>query len=297
MTENRLYDMPMFPKDETANFHEGDILLFNTCADNCFPSKYVGRYHIHILCYSGKAQFTMSERNFLIKENDFVPWTIDSEITDVLYSPDFNADFLLVSHNFLIENNPQTAWATKGYIYIKSNPVFSLEQTDLKLLQADFSRFREQLCGNTHIFRREILGRQMQIFLFDLWNIYANEINRQEQLSNISANLFSCFLDLVRQRVTENREVGFYANLLCVTPKYLSEVVRKGSGKSVSYWINGYAMQEIVTMLKNSDITLSEISDRMNFYSQSHFSRFVKKMLGVSPSEYRSELDKKHNKI
>ncbi|WP_353936351.1 helix-turn-helix domain-containing protein [uncultured Bacteroides sp.] len=137
----------------------------------------------------------------------------------------------------------------------------------------------------------------MQIFLFDLWNIYANEINRQEQLSNISANLFSCFLDLVRQRVTENREVGFYANLLCVTPKYLSEVVRKGSGKSVSYWINGYAMQEIVTMLKNSDITLSEISDRMNFYSQSHFSRFVKKMLGVSPSEYRSELDKKRNKI
>lgn len=297
MTESRLYDISMFPKDETAIFHEGDILLFNTRADNCFPSEYVGRYHIHILCYSGKAQFTMSERNFLIKENDFVPWTIDSEITDVLYSPDFNADFLLVSRNFLIENNPQTAWATKGYIYIKSNPVFRLEQTDLKLLQADFSRFREQLCGNTHIFRREILGRQMQIFLFDLWNIYANEINRQEQLSNLSANLFSRFLDLVRQRVTENREVGFYANLLCVTPKYLSEVVRKGSGKSASYWINGYASQEIVSMLKSPDMTLSEISDRMNFYSQSHFSRFVKKMLGVSPSEYRNELDKRRNKI
>ncbi|MDE6452413.1 MAG: helix-turn-helix domain-containing protein, partial [Odoribacter sp.] len=68
-------------------------------------------------------------------------------------------------------------------------------------------------------------------------------------------------------------------------------------GKSASYWINGYASQEIVSMLKSPDMTLSEISDSMNFYSQSHFSRFVKKMLGVSPSEYRSELDKRRNKI
>lgn len=287
----------MFPKEETAIFYEGDVMLFNTRVDNCFPSEYAGRYHIYVLCYSGKAQFTISKHNYLIKENDFVLWTIDSEISDVLYSPDFNADYLLVTRNFFIENNPQTAWATKSYIYIKSSPVFSLEWKDFELLQADFSRFREQLSGNTHLFRREILGRQMQIFLFDLWNIYANEINRQEQLSNISANLFSHFLDMVRQYVTKNREVRFYANLLCVTPKYLSEVIRKGSGKSALYWINGYATQEIVSMLKSPDMTLSDISDHMNFYSQSHFSRFVKKMLGVSPSEYRNELNKRRNRI
>lgn len=296
MEKQSAFVFPEIPGHEANSFHEGDILLFNTLADMNMPSDYVGRYHIHILCKGGRAQFRMSERTFEIKENDFVIWQIGSEIYDALYSADFDADFLLVSKMFLVENNPEKVWATKGYVYIKQNPVFPLEADELLLIDSDFHRFREQLAGRLHIFRKEILGRQLQIFLFDLWNIYAREINKQEQLSNLSAGLFHRFMDLLRQYSAENREVAFYAEKLCVTPKYLSEVVVKGSGKPASYWINGYATQEIVSLLKNPDITLTEISDRMNFYNQSHFSRFVKRMLGVSPSEYRNELENREKR-
>lgn len=258
-----------------------------------FPSDYVGKYHIHILCQSGQCKFKIAEKQFSFRAGDFVAWTIDTEVTEAVYTPDFNAEILLVSRNFLLENNPQSTWATKGYLYIKEEPVFHLTSDDMDILRVDFRRFKAQLEKTDHLFRREILGKLIQIFLYNLWNIYATELNRLSSINNTSANLFARFLDLVRQRCTVDREVTYYADQLCVTPKYLSEIVRRASGKPASYWISGYAVQEIVALLKRQDVTITEISNMMNFYSPSHFSRYVKNVLGVSPTEYRENLERK----
>lgn len=278
---------------EAGKYHEGDVLLFNTLRDKCKPSDFVGQYHIHILCHTGNASFSMAEHTFDITSGCLVIWQMGVYIDDADYSPDFDADFLLVSRIFLIENNPDTVWATKGYVYIKTHPVFALTEKDMSVCMADFQRFREQLKNKEHLFRREILGKQMQIFLYDLWNIYAKAIDNQQRLSNVQGNLFNRFMDLVRQYSMQNREVAFYAGKLCVTPKYLSQVSRESSGYPASHWINGYATQEIVALLRNPDLTIAEISDRMNFYTTSHFSRYVKNMLGVSPTEYRNKMEKR----
>lgn len=270
-------------------FREDDIILFNTQTDHCLLSDYRGKYHVHILCHAGKAQFSLMEKRYVMEAGDWAIWQIGSDIYDTDYSSDFDADILLVERNFLIENNPEVAWATKGYVFVKENPVFRLDEKGKRLLQTDFDLIRQRL-SESNIFRREILGRTLQIFLFDLWNVYEEAINRQEELSNLSASIFHRFMDLVRQYSSSEREVAFYADKLCVSAKYLSEVVKKGSGKPASYWINGYAAQEIVSLLKKPDMTLSEISDRLNFYNPAHFTRFVRKMLGVSPSEYRRKL-------
>lgn len=270
-------------------FREDDIILFNTQTDHCLLSDYRGKYHVHILCHAGKAQFSLMEKRYVMEARDWAIWQIGSDIYDTDYSSDFDADILLVERNFLIENNPEVVWATKAYVFIKENPVFRLDEKERRLLQTDFDLIRQRL-SESNIFRREILGRTLQIFLFDLWNVYEEAINRQEELSNLSASIFHRFMDLVRQYSSSEREVAFYADKLCVSAKYLSEVVKKGSGKPASYWINGYATQEIVSLLKKPDMTLSEISDRLNFYNPAHFTRFVRKMLGVSPSEYRRKL-------
>ena len=189
-------------------YHEGDVIVINTVKDKYLPSEFIGKYHIHILCNEGKMQFLMSDRVFTVYKGDFAVWTIDATVNEPLYSPDFDADILLVSRNFLLENNPQSTWATKGYLYVKDNPVFSLSQDEHTLLRSDFMRFKEQLARTNHIFRKEILGKLMQIFLYDLWDVYSTEINRQKSLNTNTANLFSRFLDLVRQKISDSREVA-----------------------------------------------------------------------------------------
>lgn len=265
------------------------VLLYNTSADGCFPSDFIGKYHVHILCTRGMMQFDFANQTFQLRENDFAIWQLGSEINNVLYSTDLEADFLLVERQFLLEYNPETMWATKAYVYIKRNPLFHLDEQEMELVKADFHSLRQRNDFESHLFYKEILGRELQIFLFDLWHIYERELKKQEGLSNTSAGLFNRFMDLVRQYSMENREVNFYSDKLCVTPKYLSEVIRRGSGFPASYWINAFAAQEIVRLLKTTDMPIQDICNKMHFYNLSHFSRFTKRMLGMSPTAYREK--------
>ena len=222
---------------------------------------------------------------------DWIIWQMSSKISDALYSSDFNADFLLVDRDFLLEYNPEKVWASKAFVFIKKNPVFHLDERGKTMIEYNFIQFKRRI-KEPHLFQKELLGKQLQIFLLDLWEIYKNAMENIQQADNGSALLFTRFMNLLPEYSKTEREVAFYADKLCVSSKYLSELVKKGSGHPASYWINGYAMQEVLALLKRGDLTFSEISDQMNFYNPAHFTRFVKKQTGDSPSELKMKVIK-----
>lgn len=266
------------------------IMLYNTTESHKLPSDFLGLYHIHILCHAGKAQFSFMGNTYTMEAGDWVIWQMSSRISDALYSSDFNADFLLVDKDFLLEYNPEKIWASKAFVFIKKNPVFQLDERGKAMIEHIFIQIKRRI-EEPHLFQKEILGRQLQIFLLDLWEIYKNAMENIQQTDNSSALLFTRFMNLLPEYSKTEREVAFYADKLCVSAKYLSEVVKKSSGHPASYWINGYAMQEILAYLKRSNLTFAEISNRMNFYNPAHFTRFVKKQTGDSPSELKIKLN------
>ena len=266
------------------------IMLYNTTESHKLPSDFLGRYHIHILCHAGKAQFSFMGNTYTMETGDWIIWQMSSRISDALYSSDFNADFLLVDKDFLLEYNPEKVWASKAFVFIKKNPVFHIDERGKAMIEHNFIQIKRRI-AEAHLFQKEILGRQLQIFLLDLWEIYKNAMENIQQTDNSSALLFTRFMNLLPEHSKTEREVAFYADKLCVSAKYLSEVVKKSSGHPASYWINGYAMQEILAYLKRSDLTLAEISNKMNFYNPAHFTRFVKKQTGESPSELKIKIN------
>ena len=272
---------------------DNSIMLYSTAESHKMPSDFLGRYHIHILCHAGKAQFSFMGNTYTMEEGDWVIWQMSSQIADALYSSDFKATFLLVSKDFLLEYNPEKVWASKAFVFIKKNPVFRLDDKGKAMIEYNFIQIKRRI-AEPHLFQKEILGRQLQIFLLDLWEIYKNAMENIPPTDNSSALLFTRFMNMLPSSKTE-REVGFYADKLCVSAKYLSEVVKKSSGHPASYWINGYAMQEILSLLKRPDLTFAEISNQMNFYNPAHFTRFVTKQTGFSPTELRLK-QKQENK-
>ena len=266
------------------------IMLYNTTESHKYPSDFLGQYHIHILCHAGKAQFSFMGMTFTMEEGDWTIWQMSSQISDTLYSSDFKADFLLVDKDFLLEYNPEKIWASKAFVFIKKNPVFHLEERGKAMIEHNFIQIKRRI-AEPHLFQKEILGRQLQIFLFDLWEIYKNAMENIQQTDDGSALLFTRFMNLLPEFSKTEREVTFYAYKLCVSAKYLSEVVKKSSGHPASYWINGYALQEILVLLKRPDLTFAEISNQMNFYNPAHFTRFVKKQTSVSPSELKRKIN------
>ena len=128
----------------------------------------------------------------------------------------------------------------------------------------------------------------MQIFIYDLWTFCLHGLSQMDTTDN-TARIFLRFLALAQQYAGTEREVAYYADILCITPKYLSQLSRTITGLPASQWIQFYASFELVSLLNDTTKTLTEVSDLMHFENVSHFSRHVKKTLGKSPSEYRNK--------
>ena len=97
----------------------------------------------------------------------------------------------------------------------------------------------------------------------------------------------SRFLDLLYAHHKRERSVAFYAGELCMTPKYLSRIVREVTGRSALESIEDYVVTEAKAMLNSTSMTVQQISDGLNFPSQSVFGKYFKRVTGMSPKEYR----------
>ncbi len=102
-------------------------------------------------------------------------------------------------------------------------------------------------------------------------------------------SLFNQFLTLLRQQEVKRRNVSFYANLMNITPKYLSSISRKVSGKSPMRWITENVMQDCYSMLYETNLSMKEIADRLGFPNASCFGQFFKEQSGMTPGEFRNK--------
>jgi AraC-like DNA-binding protein len=117
-------------------------------------------------------------------------------------------------------------------------------------------------------------------------NIKDSTFQQHQRPETKMEELFTSFYNLVLLHHRESHEVGFYADKLCLTPKYLSTVIKASTGKTAYEWINDYVILEAKALLK-SDMTVQQISDSLSFPNQSFFGQSFKRHTGMSPSEYR----------
>lgn len=268
-----------------------DLIVLDKLDLGQIPSDYLDHYFTHILCQGGRGQFQLGNKTYQIVQNDIAIWLPSAKVTDLLFTPDFEATILLVSYKTMSMNNPDTVWGIKGYLFSKENPVVSLSEEDKARCYTNFMLLKEKDENTRHRFKKEILNCQIQLFIMDMWDIFSNEIERRLTSHQQRGSVFERFLLLVQEHCMEHRELDFYSGKLFITSKYLTELCKKNSGKTATEWIQNYTTQRIIILLKNKNLTFTEIADRLHFSSQSFFSRYVRQELGVSPSEYRQRLE------
>ena len=100
---------------------------------------------------------------------------------------------------------------------------------------------------------------------------------------------FNQFMSELTKHYMQERSVGFYAGQLHLTPKYLTTLIKRISGLSVSEWIDNYVIIEAKTLLKYSHMSIQEIAYYLNFPNQSFFGSYFKRNTGMSPSQYKAQ--------
>ena len=142
----------------------------------------------------------------------------------------------------------------------------------------------------TNCFRVKIFKNNIQSFLLDVYDKTRTlfKIDKSEEVGR-REELFIKFIHLIHKYCPQQREVGFYAEKLYITSRYLSSITQNVADKSAKYIIDKHAIQRIKIMLKYSNMSIQDISYELNFPDQSFFSRYFKKHTGMSPLEYRAK--------
>lgn len=264
---------------------EPAYLFKNVKADGTLPHVFLGKAMVHLLCKKGSMSFYFAGQKVEAQEGCLVLWQMRSGIQQVQYSPDFDADFFIITRSFMLQFTPDAQWASLGFTYIKMHPVFPLQEEEYALMQKDFQDIQMRMTTE-HPFQNNLVRNLLQVFMYDMWSIYSREFHKLSL--NTTANLhFNKFLELVQEHCRENRSVAFYSDKMFISSPYLLQVCQQVSDRSASDWIVYYTLQEIVSRLSNPQLSISQISEELCFSSVSHFSHYVKKHLGVSPQEFR----------
>jgi YesN/AraC family two-component response regulator len=119
--------------------------------------------------------------------------------------------------------------------------------------------------------------------------LHAEEASEEAQPTTRHKKLFELFIEQVEKHHQKERSVSFYADQLCITPKYLSKIIKNVSGLSAPDVINKYVILEAEHLLRHSDMNIKEIADHLNFPNQSFFYKYFKAHTGFTPNEYRQQ--------
>ena len=139
-------------------------------------------------------------------------------------------------------------------------------------------------------YRRESVILLLRILFLDIYNHYkVNSLDSTATIDVHKKELTHKFFQLVMSNYKVNRSVTFYANSLCITPKYLTMVVKEVSGKSAKDWITEYMILELKGLLTNSTLNIQEIVEKTQFSNQSSLGRFFRRHTGLSPLQYRKK--------
>lgn len=244
-------------------------------------------YLAHAICLAGHCSFSFNGKKFELKEGDLMIVRKGKLVEKIRPSEDFEVKVLYVTTSFIELCTPQTNYGMKGQLSLFLNPVMSLDAGQRFVCERDFRWIDYRLTQTKHTFYRELLINAVQSAILDFFDFHS-VIYKESPVSTQNALLMNRFLDMLENGdYRHNREVTYYADALCVTPKYLSEVSKKVSGYPANYWINRYTSLDIARLLRDKTLTFVQISDMFDFSSPAYFSRYVQRTLGLNPTQYR----------
>lgn len=134
----------------------------------------------------------------------------------------------------------------------------------------------------------EIIRSLIYIILNEIDSVHQSQAVDESPDVDKAIHILSRFKALLADHFLEERRVSFYAEKMHLTPKYFSTVIKDVSGKTAGAWINEMVLLESKVRLQNKNQSIAQIAYDLGFSDPSHFGRFFKKHVGISPLEYRS---------
>jgi AraC-like DNA-binding protein len=241
------------------------------------------------LCMSGEAQYTIDTRKQTVKPGDLLFVSEHHVLDNYQATADFECLSIMVSTDFYHDFVQNVKNVSSLLLFSMNNPVVSLTPQEIQTYDNFYQTIRKKMADESHHYRTELVQALLLAMFYDMSGVIYRIEQSTGKKQNRSDIIFARFITLLQENYRTERRVGWYAQALSITPKYLSEVVKSVSKRTPNEWIDSYVILEIRVLLKNSPKSIKEITDELHFPNQSFLGKYFKEHVGVSPSEYRKE--------
>lgn len=240
----------------------------------------------------GETSLTSNLQEFRLKKDSLFIFS-PKHILQVQSNNRFKAHLIVIAPDFLKRINIDTKRMMPLFLQFGSLPCMELTQAESQSLRSFISMVKQELKGSETDFSSEIIGGLIAATIYKVGDILTHYLTEHPEVDspihNRAEEYFRQFTELLGEHYKHERSVGFYARQLCITPKYLTTLIKRISGKSVSEWIDNYVILEAKTLLKYSNMSVQEIAYYLNFPNQSFFGSYFKRNAGMSPSQYKAK--------
>lgn len=262
------------------------LAVFELTKMPVFEGPIIPPYVIIVLCNQGwvKAEFDFTPSELIA--HDFTLLNPNHTLVPLETSEDYHVSVLVLSQRifeYLAEMFPDNY----KYIHYYENK-FHLTDRQYEGIKSCFNQLKI-VSTIEHPFRNKLLTSQLDI-MAHLTEIYCTENGFVPAEKTGADKLLLDFHAAIAENYNKSREVQFYADLLCLSPKYFGSIVRQALGYSAGELIARYVMvQAKQYLLYHKNLSIQQISDKMGFVDQTAFARYFKSHAGISPQEFRGK--------
>ena len=240
----------------------------------------------------GETSVSFNLHEFKLKKDSIFIFT-PKNVLQVNSQQYFKADVIAISPDFMRRINIDIKNMMPLFLKFVENPALTLTPEESRSMRGMIAQIERETRGPETHFSFDIVSGLIAATIYKVGDIMYHYLAEHPEGQNNSHNraeeYFKQFTHLLGEHFREGRSVGFYARQLCITPKYLTTLIKRISGQSVSEWIDNYVILEAKTLLKYSTMSIQEIAYYLNFPNQSFFGSYFKRNTGMSPSQYKAQ--------
>jgi AraC-like DNA-binding protein len=272
----------------SIDLNDGDIVALDGVKkiSQLYPQK--PSTTLIVMCCKGSRKFSANGQSIEIGEGSLLLCPPSLRLVESEGSHDFECRILSISDHIIrgLLRDKIAVW--HHAIYMNQLNLINIPSVCGDEFFFYFELIRSKLNSENAAAPFEILMALTRAFLLELCCIIknANGIDIEHKMSQGKV-IFNRFLSLISNSPIKRQPITLYAGKLAITPKYLTMLCLKYSNKTASEWVAQYTVEDIRFYLKSTDLSIKEISARLGFSNMSHFGSYVRKHLGISPSEYR----------
>lgn len=279
-------------EDEKIIYKDERMIIFdNSNASNTlneYPIK--SEWFILLMCIDGESTIFINNKPHSIHKNDILLCHPQTIIEQKISNLDFKYCGFCLSPEYVKQITMISSNTWNAMLFIENNPILPLDGNEATLFLQYYNLIRSKFETKSQHHLKQLIDALLQAFIYEFHDSLEKRIKLAPPQYNSADNLFTSFLEILVNSYPKQRSVSYYAEKLFVTPKYLSAICKEISGETASDIITRYVKKDIENFLKQPNKTIKEIANELDFANLSFFGKYVKRIFGVSPKEYRENI-------